>query len=243
MIDKLPDETIEKMYTLIGELAKLIGDDTLPDRDILLKLLSGVGLDKDAEAFNELEKWCQLLQEVNKSPTKKEDIIKALQKRGIPEFPARLAVDRAIGMPLTCDTDIIDFGVLEPGKTATTIVKVSGKLTNAFVRNSGLKISLSKESSSTTSIEVMVLAGRAGESLQDEIVLEGNKEQIKVPIKARWKKEPSRLQICPICKVTGTQGEGSLFWNSHKNRFECFNCRAEGPTLDKLKKPPFFFKR
>lgn len=233
-------ELIKKMIPLLADLAKLIGDGINPDQDILKKILSKASADKDEKALDEFKRWCEILRKVNSisdDSEQKQETIVALQERGIPEAPATLAVWLAAGKTLTSEPDAIDFGLLKPGEGANTTLKVSGKLSNVKKHYGRLNVSLLKITSTDTLVKIVLLGGQAGESFKDDVVLQGETGEIKVPVTARW---AGRTEICPICKAVGAHGEGSLFWNSHKNKFECFNhdCKVEGPSLDKLRKPP-----
>jgi len=147
--------------------------------------------------------------------------------------PAILAVDAAIPPPLIVEPQTIDFGCLKPGDGANATLKVSGQLLKVTVRNSQLKVTFLDRGSGNSLVKVQLLAGSAGASLQDSILLRGERGELRVPVGAQWEKEPPMLQYCPKCTKT------SLFWNRYDKKFECLNpdCKVEGPSLDKLAKP------
>jgi hypothetical protein len=250
MGEKLPEELVEKMMPALNELAELIGDGIEPDYDTLKGILSRIGLGNDGNALDVFERWSELLRrcnDISDNTEQKEEIIAALQVTGIPEAPAILAVNRATRKPLTCEPDVIDFKVLRPGEAANATLRVSGLLLSAQSHDKRLGVALFSAKSTETLVKIMLQAGQAGESLNDEVVLQGKKVEIRVPVTARWGvaklpviatevRKTELLQVCPICKAIGTHGEGSLFWNEYDKRYECFSCRACGPSLDKLRR-------
>jgi len=235
MSNQLSEEKLNKLLLALSPLAKHIATGNMPDQDALKQVLLSVGAEREEWALEELELWSKILQQ---APTVSNDdekaaIIAKLQGRGIPEAPAILAVDAAIPPPLIVQPQNIDFGCLKPEEGANATLKVRGKLVRATVRNNRLKVTLLDLGSGNSLVKVQLLAGSAGESLQDNIRLEGERGKLTVFVTAQWKKEPPMLQYCPSC------GHKSLFWNRYDKKFECLNPKdkVEGPSLDKLAKP------
>jgi len=56
MDERLPEHLIERMMPALNNLAERIGYGINPDLDALKEILSGVGLDKDGKALDELER-------------------------------------------------------------------------------------------------------------------------------------------------------------------------------------------
>jgi len=255
MAEGFPEELIERMMPALSELAGLIGDGIRPDRQILTEILSKVGLSDDKKALAEFGEWCEILQKVN-TPSDEgggtEPAVAALQARGVLEAPAKLAAEQATVKPLKSKPDAVDFGILKPGEAAQQTLEVSGRLKDARSNDKRLHVAWKISGPQQTLVKIMVQPSAAGERLNSEVVLQGEREEIKVPISARWvappqalkreqPKEPTQLQLCPICQARGTHGEGSLWWNPYKKQFECLNarhCGAYGPSPDRLRRPP-----
>jgi len=241
--DELSADLLEKMIPALSQIAGLISNYVSIDRDSLRDILIRCGISNNMSALEEFEGWCQLLltvQSAHENTEMKESIIVALQARGIPEAPAILAVERSIGKSLSCDQEFVEFRDLKPGEGTSTTLKVNVYPRNVYALNGKLKLTSIKSDSNQALIKVILPAGRAGEQLKDNIIIQSARGELNIPVIAWWQKEPSRLQICPVCKVVGTRGEGSLFYNVSLKRYECLNtkCHAFGSTPDKLFKPP-----
>jgi len=229
------EEKVNKLLPALSLLAERIGSGTAPDEYVVKEILHSIGVKAEEWAVEQLVFWSKILQGAITAATddEKTDIANKLQARGIPEASAILAVEAAIPPPLTVEPRSVNFGSLKPGDGAHATLKVSGPLLRATVRNSQLKVSLADRGSGNTLVKVQLLAGSPGESLQDHVLLEGERGQVKVPVIAQWEKEPPMLQQCPQCL------KESLFWNRYDKKFECLNleCKVEGPSLDKLANP------
>ena len=249
MKEKPSEELVERMWPALSDLAHTIEGGVILDKDMLKQIVSKLGFEKQLakQAFDELECWCNMLQAASNisgdMDQKKEEIIILLKERGIPEAPAILAVERALGKPLICEPDAVNFGLLKLGQATNTTLTVTGKLSVVTTTNSRLRVTKHERSSIETLIKVLLSSGQAGELFHGEVILQGQRGELRVPVTAHWETEPSRLQLCPICQVVGIHGEGSLFWISQKSKFECFNheCKVEGPSLDKLRKPRTYY--
>jgi hypothetical protein len=235
MRSQLSEEKLSKLSPALGILAERIGTGTVPEQQIVKEILRNIHVEAEEWAVEELVLWSRILQRARAAVNDgaKAAIAKELQSRGIQEYPAILAVEAAIPPPLTADPRSVNFGSLKPGDGAHATLEVRGQLLRATVRNSRLKVSLVDRGSGNSLVKVQLLGGSAGESLQDYVLLEGEQEEIKIPVKAEWEKEPPMLQQCPYCR------KKSLFWNYRDRRFECLNleCKVEGPSLDGLVKP------
>ena len=235
MSNQLSEEKLNKLLPALALLAKRIGGGVTLDQHVLGEILLSIGVQVQGWALEELELWGKILQKAYSASNddEKAAIAVELQNRGILEYPAILAIDAAIPPPLIVVPRSINFGSLKPGEGANATLKVRGKLVKAIVRNNRLKATSLNRGSENSLVKVQLLAGSAGESLQDNILLQGERGEVKVPVAAQWEKEPPRLQHCPRCK------RKSLFWNRYNKKFECLNlnCKVEGPSLDKLARP------
>jgi len=235
MNNQLAEEKLNRLLPALSPLAKCIGARIVPEEHVLEEILRSIDVAPEEWAIEELVFWTKILQKASTAATddEKAAIAVELQNRGILEYPAILAIDAAIPPPLIVVPRSINFGSLKPGEGANATLKVRGKLVKAIVRNNRLKATSLNRGSENSLVKVQLLAGSAGESLQDNILLQGERGEVKVPVAAQWEKEPPRLQHCPRCK------RKSLFWNRYNKKFECLNlnCKVEGPSLDKLARP------
>ena len=233
MVNRLPEEQLTKLLPALKPMADLVGEGIIPDRSALKTILLGIGLnklDKEEWALEELTRWCTILVQAQSDPksSDKTALIAELQERGIQEFPAILAVDLATsGKPLSVKPQSIDFGSLWPKESPSETLEISGgNLKRVGNKSNRLKITQHDSSSGKTLIKVMLLDGRAGELLKDTIIIEGYKEKLEIPVRARW----VRVKECACCH------EVSLMWNNRDKICECLNrkCLARGPSPSKL---------
>ena len=244
---KPTEEELSKLQESLSLLADLISDGTNPDKAALEKVLLRVGLNSNHQWIrNMLERACPLLERAHNDVhgNEKKLIVAELEALGMKNFPAILTYDKAKPKPLSVEPPLVNFGCLKLGEGANTTLKVSGGLVKDVVSNRRLKISLLHPDSGTTLVKIQLSEGNAGESFKDEVVLRCDRGELKVPVSARWEKapeEPPRLSYCPICKIS----KKSLFWNYIDKKYECLNleCKAVGPSLDKLTSPYKAYKR
>ncbi len=239
MDNRLPEDKLNRLLPSLPELAKQIGLQLKIDQASLQKILNSIGMSKDKDALQELEKWSSILQRVRTvtDDTATNGIVDELKARDIPEFQAILAVDAAKGQPLSAEPDRLEFGQLKPGEGTHSTIKVTGGEVEIHVNNRLIKTAQKDLGSGITLVKVQISGAPNGTSLQDDILLKCNRGNLRIPVTAKWKAiEPPRLQLCPCCKDPGVNNTGSLFWNSHRKRYECLNrkCRVEGPSPDNL---------
>ena len=229
------EDKVNKLLPALSLLAERIASGTVPDEYVVKEVLCSIGVTAEQWGVEELAFWSMILQRATTAATDQEkaDIVKSLQARGIPQYPAILAVEAAIPPPLTVEPRGVNFGSLRPGEGAHATLEVSGPLLTATASSSQLKVSLARRGSGNSLVKVQLLAGSAGESLEDHVLLEGERGNVEVLIVAQWENEPPLLQQCPRCT------KGSLFWNRYERKFECLNldCQVEGPSLDELAEP------
>lgn len=178
-----------------------------------------------------------MLMRVAAAPKEEMQVIqRQLMGLGVPEASAFLAVDLVANPPrLVVSPSTVNFGILSDGQGGYIELEVAGNLSTVVVTNRRLKTTMSVPCQGHTVVGISLAPGHAGEHISDSVVLVGAREQLVVPIFARWRerKSPPQLQACPAC------GENSLFWNWRDKKFECLNlkCQATGPTLDSLIAP------
>lgn len=93
MDNRLTEEKLNRLLPALSLLAEDVGERVLLDSVSLREILVSVGEDKEEQAFTELQLWAKTLEKVRDNPDdKKNAAIAELRNRGIPEFPAMLAV-------------------------------------------------------------------------------------------------------------------------------------------------------
>lgn len=104
--------------------------------------------------------------------------------------------------PLKAEPERIDFGCLEPGEEASTILKVTGGPSKVVASNDQLKVTPLSIDSENNELQVMLLGGSAGELIWDNIVLQGEKDELEVLVTARWEEHPLQISSSLGDKVT-----------------------------------------
>ncbi len=246
MENRLPEEKLSRLMPVLSVLAEHVSNGSMLDPRALREITLSAGLDGEEWALIELQLWIKILEKSHDNPSiaVRTAIITELQERGIPEFPAVLAYESVKPKPFSVEPPVVDFGCLKPGEGGNATLKVSGGVPKEVIGSRRLKVSLLKTGSGTTLVKLQLSESNAGDSLKDEIILRGDRGELKVPVTARWEKapeEPPRLSYCPVCKIS----KKSLFWNYMDKTYECLNleCKARGPSLDKLASPYKPYKR
>ena len=92
--NRLPDEKVARLLPALSLLAEDIGERILLDSNSLREILVSVGADREEWAYEELKLWLKSLDKArdNSNNAQKDAAIVELRNRGIPEFPAMLAV-------------------------------------------------------------------------------------------------------------------------------------------------------
>src|SRR5690554_3532497 len=90
----LPEEKLNRLLPALSLLAEDVGERVLLDSIALREILVSVDEDKEEQSFTELQLWAKTLEKVRDNPddNRKNAAIAELRNRGIPEFPAMLAV-------------------------------------------------------------------------------------------------------------------------------------------------------
>jgi len=94
LAERLPGDKLAKLLPALSLLAEDIGERVSISDNSLHEILVSVGEDQDEQAFMELKLWAKPLEKVRDNPddSQKNTVIAELKNRGIPEFPAMLAV-------------------------------------------------------------------------------------------------------------------------------------------------------
>jgi len=234
--NQLPIEKVNKLLPALSLIAERICIGNIPDRHTLEEILLSVGVEREMWALEELGLWSKILEPARNASDDigGNAIVAELEDRGIPKFSAILAVNEASPKPLSVEPQHIDFGCLMPGEGANATLQVSGGLVRATVSSDYLKLTLLKKDSGITLVKVMLSSGSKGETLQDNIILQGEINELRVLVTARWEKvadESPLLSWCPLCaeKIK----KKSLFYNRFARKYECFYCKQEFPYPDK----------
>ena|GEM_PF-1334003 len=101
MNNRLAEEKLNKLLPALSLLAEDLGEKTMLDPVSLRAILLSADVDHEEWAQEELQLWLQSLDKAKKNPTKtqKDAAIEELKNRGIPEFPAMLAIYVATNQP------------------------------------------------------------------------------------------------------------------------------------------------
>ena len=94
MDNRLADEKLNRLLPALSLLAEDLGEKAVLDSISLHEILLSIDAGNEAWAEEELKLWIQSLDKAKKNPNKaqKDATIAELKSRGIPEFPAMLAV-------------------------------------------------------------------------------------------------------------------------------------------------------
>lgn len=94
MESRLSDEKLARLLPALSLLAEDMGERVSISASSLHEILVSVGMDGEEQAFGELQLWAKTLENVRDNPNdnQKKAAIGELRSRGIPEFPAMLAV-------------------------------------------------------------------------------------------------------------------------------------------------------
>lgn len=92
--NRLPDEKVAKLLPALSLVAEDVGEKISLDSNSLREILVSVGADQEKWAYEELTLWLKSLDKVKDHPNNvyKDAVIVELKNRGVPEFPAMLAV-------------------------------------------------------------------------------------------------------------------------------------------------------
>ena len=197
MTAPLPPEKLDLLLPALRHVAELVQKKAAPDREGLRLLLLAGGLDEHW-AVDELERWCRVLTEVRGSEDadKREIAVRALMLRGVPEAPAKLAVDMVANtlppptpektLPIQVSPTAVGFGELQPGEGAQATLKVSGGAGWVTVGSDMVAVEPKLFGPEETTLTITVKGGVAGQVLWSSLILESNTEKVEVPITARW---------------------------------------------------------
>ena len=232
MSNQLSEEKLSELLPGLGPLAELVSAGTTLDRQALRGIASSIGIDGQEWALTELDLWSHILAKSKDTSYTEDAIVAELRSRGIPEFPAMLACKSAKPKPMKVEPQFIDFGYLKIGERAEPrTLTVSGERVIKVLSGPRLKVTLLDSGLAKTLVRVQLSGGGAGEILKDEVILQGSTGELRIPVTARWEKEPSLLSWCPECKIE----KKSLFYNQRERKYECLNlaCKHEFSYPDK----------
>jgi len=233
MSEPLSEENLSELLPGLGPLAELVSAGAVLNRQALSGIASNIGIDGQEWAFSELELWSDILEKSKDNSYSEDTIVAELRSRGIPEFPARLAYRSAKPKPMIVEPQFIDFGLLKIGERAEPrTLTVSGERIIKALSGPMIKIALLESGQGKTLVRVQLNGEDAGEILKDEVILQGSTGELRIPVTARWEKEPDLLSWCPNCGPAHPNKK-SLFFNKYGKRYECFRCKHEFPYPDK----------
>ena len=103
---------------------------------------------------------------------------------------------------LKSEPQSIDFGSLSPGKGASVTVNIHGGPGKVSVRSDQLKVSPSQWQEEENALEISLLAGVSGELIWDEIILQTDTQELRVPVTARWTEHTTEITLEPNIETT-----------------------------------------
>lgn len=230
MSNQLPEEKLNELLPGLSRLAELISAGETPGKGDFHAITSSIDINGQEWAIKELELWCDILIKSREVSYSEDKIIAELRDRGIPEFPAKLAYQRAKPQPMKADSQFVDFGTLKIGERAEPrTLTVIGERVIKVICGSRVKVTLLDSGIAKTLVRIHIADGAAGEIIKDEITLRGFTGVLRIPVTAQWEAEPPLLSWCPNCG--GRVGKKSLFFNKINRKYECLNlaCRCEFP--------------
>ncbi len=87
---------------------------------------------------------------------------------------------------LKSEPQSIDFGSLSPGQGASATLNVYGGPGKVSVRSDQLKVSPLQWQEEESTLEITLLGGSSGELIWDEVALQADNQELRVPVTARW---------------------------------------------------------
>jgi len=100
--------------------------------------------------------------------------------------------------PLVVKPQSIDFGSLSHGQGATVTLNIRGGPGNVAFSSDHFRVTPTSFTHDGSDVEITLLGGSSGELVWDEIVLQTDAQEIRVPVTARWEvRELERLVDTP----------------------------------------------
>jgi len=98
----------------------------------------------------------------------------------------------------------IDFGSLSHGQGATVALNVRGGPGNVAFSSDHFRVTPTSFTHEGGDIEITLLSGSSGELIWDEIALQTNAQEIRVPITARWEIRELERLVNSVTKIPVT---------------------------------------
>lgn len=240
-----------KLMEALALLADLVSRGIRPDKAASDEIIQKVDLNNKHDwALDKLKLAYPILERAYRDihDIEKDMIIKELEALGVKKFPAIFTIERAKPQPFAVEPRLISFG-LKLGEEANTTLTVTGGIVKEASAGKHLDIHIYPGKNGSTLIKVKASGGSAGESLQDYIIIKGDKGELKVPVNVQWEKstekpimraieksipvenEPPFLSWCPICAPKIHRK--TLLYSKAQRKFRCSQCEHEFPYPDK----------
>lgn len=256
-MEKLSDERLKSLLPALNEITRYVNDNISISDEVVQCILSTIKCESEVWAIDELKLWADIFLRARgiSDNTKLDGLQNELLNRGIPEFPAVLALESILnklgGRPpvkvdkpeksksvaqqmIIVEPSSLDFGVLKPGEVGVMRLHAKGGPISVTQKSNRFKVGFFNQGNNVTSVKVELRAGTNGEILEDGFIINTASGDIVVPVKARWistsTTEPPLLSWCPVCKKP--VGKKSLFYNKSTKQFECFSCKRVFPYDD-----------
>ncbi len=103
--------------------------------------------------------------------------------------------DKVNASLLTCEPQSIDFGSLNPGQGVSVTLRVRGGPGKVSVRSDQLNVSPLQWQEQENALEVTLLGGSSGELIWDEVALQTDTQELRVPVTARWTEHKAEVPV------------------------------------------------
>ncbi len=206
-MDRLPDDRLELLLPALNEIVECINDGIVINAEGIANILAKVRCEQDTWAVDEIGLWVEILVQAQTitDETRIDNVRVELVNRGIPEFPAILALERLLRKPsdttiehpsraggkaakqeIVLDRNSIDFGILKPGEGAIVRIMIKGGPVSVKKNSNRIRVMLIDQGNNIISMKVELSAGSEGERYDDKLILCTSSGDVPLPIRARW---------------------------------------------------------
>ncbi len=125
----------------------------------------------------------------------------------------------------------IDFGDISPGKGASATLNVHGGPGKVSVRSDQIKALPTTFECGNNVLEITLLAGVSGELIWDEIILETDTQDYKVPVTARWIEQTTETTLEPSTEAALALPKESVKSLREERTFKAKSCSLCGKNF------------
>lgn len=129
---------------------------------------------------------------------------------------------------LRADPQSIDFGNLSPGQGASFTLKVQGGPGKVSVRSDQLKVSPLQWQEEASTLEITLSGCSPGELIWDEVALQMDNQELRVPVTARWLEHAVETPISEPIEAVVAQRPGAARISKEERTFRGKSCSLCG---------------